>query len=352
LVLFAASATGTATIGRRFGQNLYKEFTVRFSKTAVVVISVCVLSSFAFAQAPEAAPAAAAPAATSQPTSKPALRAPVLMATVGDKKIMSDKIDMILASAPADMDPARLDIIRQRLLGQLILQEVIHAYMAKEKIECTDTELKTQKEEIAKIAAAMQTTPEALMASKGVTEDMLRDEVRFKKLMDAVTAQEKVDAFVKAHPDYFNGTSVTASHILVQVEPTASTEDQKAALKKINDIAKEIQDGKISFEDAAKKYSDCPSKEKGGDLGSFTFDKMVPPFAEVAFATPVGKTSDVLRSSFGYHIVKVTKREDGKGPVNEKAQDIAKGALLSDLQIKIVDMTLADCPIVIVKAGK
>ena len=87
---------------------------------------------------------------------------------------------------------------------------------------------------------------------------------------------------------------VRASHILV------NSQDQAIRLKK------EIESGNITFEEAAKKYSTCPSGEYGGDLGYFGRNQMVKEFENSAFTLPLGKVSDPVKTQFGYHLIKVT----------------------------------------------
>lgn len=88
---------------------------------------------------------------------------------------------------------------------------------------------------------------------------------------------------------------VKASHILVKT--------QEEALK----IRKEIVGGK-SFEQAAKEYSMCPSKDDGGDLGFFCRGMMVPEFEKAAFSLPVSKLSMPVKTEFGWHLIMVTDR--------------------------------------------
>ena len=108
---------------------------------------------------------------------------------------------------------------------------------------------------------------------------------------------------------------VQARHILIKVDdqaPELKPEDKQKrdadALKHIQDIAADIKAGKITFEDAAKKYSDDPSnKEQGGDLGIFTHKMMVPEFEKAAFSMKEGEVSAPIRTSFGYHLIRVEK---------------------------------------------
>ncbi|EFC44101.1 predicted protein, partial [Naegleria gruberi] len=83
---------------------------------------------------------------------------------------------------------------------------------------------------------------------------------------------------------------------------------------KAEEVMKKLQEGWLSrdvkvpsseFGKLAEQYSDCSSKNKGGNLGWFGRTKMVGPFSEVAFNTPVGEVSKIFKTEHGYHIVLV-----------------------------------------------
>ena len=108
---------------------------------------------------------------------------------------------------------------------------------------------------------------------------------------------------------------VNASHILLMVPngPTPGQEDE--VLKRIKVIREEIIAGK-DFNEAAAEYSEDPSaKTNKGNLGYFTAFQMVVPFENAAFSTPAGEISQPVRSSFGYHILKVHDIRDNQGEI-------------------------------------
>lgn len=108
---------------------------------------------------------------------------------------------------------------------------------------------------------------------------------------------------------------IRASHILVKLLGNASPADTLEAYNKISDIKKRVEKGE-DFGDLALKLSDDPSaKDNKGDLGYFTALQMVYPFETTAYNTPVGKVSNVVRTKFGYHILKVTDRRPEQGEV-------------------------------------
>ncbi len=88
-------------------------------------------------------------------------------------------------------------------------------------------------------------------------------------------------------------SKIRASHILI--------EKHSQALK----ILEELKKG-VDFKDLARKYSQCPSKKRGGDLGIFGRGQMVKEFERAAFALKVGEVSQPVKTQFGYHIIKRT----------------------------------------------
>ena len=87
---------------------------------------------------------------------------------------------------------------------------------------------------------------------------------------------------------------IRAKHILVEKRSEAER------------ILEELKKG-AKFEDLARKYSLCPSKKRGGDLGEFGRGQMVKEFEKAAFALKVGEISGIVKTQFGYHIIKRVK---------------------------------------------
>ncbi|MBD3723692.1 MAG: peptidylprolyl isomerase [Flavobacteriaceae bacterium] len=108
---------------------------------------------------------------------------------------------------------------------------------------------------------------------------------------------------------------VKASHILVLIKDGALPKDTLDSYKRIFDLRNRILKGE-KFEDVAKKFSEDPSaKTNGGDLGYFSAFKMVYPFENEAFNTPVGGISKIFRTRFGYHFLKVEDKRPNRGEV-------------------------------------
>ena len=109
---------------------------------------------------------------------------------------------------------------------------------------------------------------------------------------------------------------VNASHIMTKLGPNPSSEDTLKAYNKILEIKNKIVSGNIGFEEAAEELSEDPyARSSKGNLGYFNAFKMLYSFECAAYNTPIGKVSDIVRTKYGYHIVKPNSIREAKGRV-------------------------------------
>lgn len=141
------------------------------------------------------------------------------------------------------------------------------------------------------------------------------------KIISHVTVNE--DDLMKHYEDnkqhFINDEKLQASHILIDDE------------NKANDIIAELNGG-LAFEEAAKNYSSCPSKDQGGNLGEFGKGQMVAEFEEAAFAMEEGQLSAPIKTQFGYHIIKVTKKTPETISTLEEVKDLVTQKVLQEKQ--------------------
>jgi peptidyl-prolyl cis-trans isomerase C len=121
------------------------------------------------------------------------------------------------------------------------------------------------------------------------------------KILSEVSATEdEITQFYNDNSERFQKPeAVRASHILVD------------EFEKAKEIQDEIHQG-LSFEEAAQKYSTCPSRQVGGDLGEFERGKMVPEFEEAAFNLKEGELSEPVKTQFGYHLIKLQYKNEAR----------------------------------------
>lgn len=119
-----------------------------------------------------------------------------------------------------------------------------------------------------------------------------------KLISDVKPTEEELKKYYEEHKEHFKQPETrTASHILVETKEQAE------------EALKSIEEG-LSFEEAATKYSTCPSKEKGGNLGEFGRGQMIPEFENHAFAMEKGSISEPVKSEFGYHIIRLEEKNE------------------------------------------
>ncbi|PIE57417.1 MAG: hypothetical protein CSA33_08570 [Desulfobulbus propionicus] len=123
---------------------------------------------------------------------------------------------------------------------------------------------------------------------------------------DAATVQVTADEIRKRYEarmsEYYVPEERHVRHILFKVEATDSSEQKAAQKKKAEEVLDLAKNGK-DFAELAGTYSEGPTKDRGGDLGFFPQGQMVPEFDRVVFSMHPGEISDLVQTSFGYHII-------------------------------------------------
>ena len=164
-----------------------------------------------------------------------------------------------------------------------------------------------------------------------------------KKYAQNVTVSEKeTRAYYDANPAAFKQPEqVKASHILVKVGPQADEPQKAAARKKIEEIQQRVKNGE-DFATLAKDVSEGPSGSRGGDLGYFRRGQMMKPFEEAAFALKPDKVSDIVETSFGYHLIKLSDKKPEGAIAYEEIKDKIQTYLKQKKVREQVDLYVAE----------
>ncbi len=156
---------------------------------------------------------------------------------------------------------------------------------------------------------------------------------------DAATVTDaEVEGYYNDHPKEFeNPKKVKARHILIKVDQKANDQAVEAAREKAQKVYELATEAGADFAELAREHSEGPSKSKGGDLGEFTKDRMVKPFADKAFSMEPGEISQPVRTRFGWHVIKVegvtpagtTSLEEARDAIRKKLKDQKSDKLAS-----------------------
>jgi len=231
----------------------------------------------------------------------------------GDEKVLTSKV--------GDVTKDQLYSELKSTAGEQALQLMMIEKVLEDKYKVTDKEVKAKfDEQKAQITAGGQDFKTAL-ASQGMNEDTFKRYTKLNLLQEkAQTDGVKVsDEEIKKNYDR-QKTSLKASHILVADE---------AAAKKIE---KQLKEDPKKFAAIAKKEStDSATAAKGGELGWFGPNEMVEEFTNAAYDMKKGEISKPIKSSFGYHIIKL---EDTKKVDVKKSFEDSKESIKNDLLVK------------------
>lgn len=318
--------------------------------TAFAVLSIQAVT--ALGEEPKA-PAPKSEAAPSKAEAAP-LKSPTdVLAKVNGTAITRVEVEratqVLLAQsrAPQNLPPELGKQAEDAALEQLIGAELL--YQAGAKLEIKD--LDKQIEDKVSQGKARFATPdqyEAALKTNNLTEKELLVIIRKDIVINNLFEKEIVskvaipEADVKKFYDdniekFKRPESYHASHILIGVDPKATAEEKQKAKEKAEAIRKKIVAGE-DFAALAKADSSCPSKENGGDLGTFGKGEMVPPFEKAAAALKPGEISEVVETQFGYHVIKlIEQKEAGTVKFDEAKENIQNYLKQGKVQTDIAD---------------
>jgi peptidyl-prolyl cis-trans isomerase C len=287
-------------------------------------------------------PAAGAPGAA-RPPAIPGLSDVVATITVGNQtdKVTKGELITFLSRYPLS-DESRESIYRQGI-DHVANTKLLMLFLSRQKLtvsaESIDEEIERLKQ---RLKSEGQDLANALIQSNTSMDDVrkqIEERLRWQAFLKLRATDATLRKYVTDNRDLFRGTQIRASHILLKIEPNASEADKEKVRQKLVGIKKEIEGGTLSFGAAANKYSEDPANAggAGGDLDYFSLNTgLIEEFTDVAFKLKKGMVSDPVETPFGYHLIQVTDRKEGKDPDFEQNKPYIYNAYANDLQKEVV----------------
>ena len=251
---------------------------------------------------------------------------------------VEQEVMTFLARAQGRVPPERLAQMRPQLEEQarenLITRRLLEGAAEREKTEVLPADVDAAIAEIRQ-SSPPDATLEDMLARSGMTLETFRTrltaDLRINKLIEqhttnvAAVGEEDLKKYYADNAEQFQRPeSVQASHILITTQETDTEEQKKAKREKLEKLRERIVGGE-DFATIAAAESECPSKARGGDLGSFGRGQMVPPFEAAAFTQKAGEVGPVVETSFGYHVIKVATHDEAKSvPLDEIKDRLVK----------------------------
>ncbi|WP_058485763.1 peptidylprolyl isomerase [Defluviitalea phaphyphila] len=222
-----------------------------------------------------------------------------ILATVDGREIKQSDVFALMQSLGQNAMQFNTPQGQKDLLNEIIAQELLYSDALENKFD--------QEEQFITVLEQMKKT--------------LLIQYAANKLMSSVSVsdEEAKEYFDNNKNKFIKEKTVAASHILVNTKEEAEK------------ILEEINNG-LGFDEAARKYSSCPSSNSGGFLGEFPKGKMVPEFEQAAFSMKVGEISSPVKTQFGYHLIKVEKVNEARESSFEEVKENVKQQCLSQKQ--------------------
>lgn len=259
-------------------------------------------------------------------------------------------------------------MLKDRLSDELVVRALLEQAFKKNNIKVSDEDIDKELKNIIDKVGSKDKFNEVLKQN-GISASQfkkdLKEEIKVKKLVDQISmvnvTEDAAKKFYNSNLEQFRyPDKVRASHILISADPErikeqilakeenknmSDAEVQKAVQEEIaskaakaQKIYNELKFDASKFEKVAKEVSDDPgSASQGGDLGYFTKEQMVPEFSKAAFAMKPNTISETLvKTPYGYHIIKVTDRTEAGTQPFVKVKDEIKFYLETQKQIEVL----------------
>ena len=257
-------------------------------------------------------------------------------------------------------------IFKDKIVNELIVKSLLDQEIAKKGIKATDEDIQNElKTIIDKVGSKEELNK--ILKQRGVSNaqftDDLKTQIKIKKLVNSVQKINISDNDAKKYYDthkseFVHGEQVRASHILISantleiiqqlkaknpnIDPADMNTQVEAAIAaqkaKAEKVLAQVKQNPDDFAKIAQKESDDKaSAERGGELGFFPKEAMVPEFANAAFSMKPNTVSEQLvQSPYGFHIIKVTDRMEAGSTPYEKVKDEIKFYLETQKQIEVL----------------
>lgn len=265
-----------------------------------------------------------------------------IVATVNGK-IITNEVLIHRLKMFTDTNPETVAARRQEILDQLVTDILLDEFIDKQGLIVSQAEIEREVDQIRNTINSNQKNAiqslEQILASIGSNIDEFKKSVKYSIALEMYFHNKLDDKTLKKYFDenksVFNGETVKVSHILIDTRNMKTEEELSRALEQIKTIKREIDRG-IPFDENAKRYSNCPSAQNGGNLGFIqrkgTFAKS---FLDAAFLLKVGQVSEPVQTEYGYHLIKVTDKKEGD---NIQFNDMKEKVRLEALDAEILNL--------------
>ena len=242
------------------------------------------------------------------------------------EKNINEMITKLKDKVPADKQKDLRENIKKQVVNTFIIRTLLANEIERRKIVASDQEIKRARDKIQASLPPGKKIDE-FFKEKGISKEEIPFAVKIEKFRNmeigikAKPTQKEISKFYKDNSEKFvDPESVHVRHILVATKKDDDDKVKAQKKEKIENVRKQLLNGG-NFAELARKNSDCPSKDAGGDLNFIRRGQTVKPFEDAAFSQEKNVIGPVITTEYGYHIIQVLDRKPAKKIALEAVKD-------------------------------
>jgi len=269
-----------------------------------------------------------------------------VVATVNDQEITKSQVLNFFSQY--QVSEGRQEAAYRAAIDSLINSRLLRSFLEQQNVRVSPKQIDEEVDALAQqLQESGQGTLNTTLGNMGISEAELRRQINFRLRLNQYVRsradEQTLRNYFGENKELFTGTQIQARHILIKVSPDASEQEKQAARQKLLDLKPRIQEGELSFAKAADRHSEDDGNVEtpdGGNLGYFgRGGPYLESFTKAAFDLEVGAISDPVKTEYGYHLIQVTDRRQGRELQFENIRDQVLAAYGQELQDKIVEQT-------------
>lgn len=266
-------------------------------------------------------------------------------AHVNGEAIPLAEIDAVLNQRTPELFPtprAQQKQLRHDVLDALISERLLRQFLSQRGPKVDDKEVDKQMQLLAEVQKAAGKTLDDYCRETRQTKEQVRlsalNMLQFSAYIQQQATESELKKYFQENLEFFQKITVRLHHVVLRVPAEAPKTERQAARLKLTELRQQIAAGKITFADAAREHSQCPSAPKGGEIGYITRKWMVEEaVARTAFSLKKDALSDIVESEFGLHLLLVTDRTPPKPAEYAACVDDVRDCFIEEMRQKLLE---------------
>lgn len=251
--------------------------------------------------------------------SKPSEARPQAVAVVNGEPIPWAEFEaaLKLRPLPTPLTNAQVRQFQMALVEEMIEDRLVRQFLRRHGPAVDPQEVEQHFRALSESLARQNRTLADFLREIGQTEAQARETwislIQLSRYVEQQIREDQIRDYYHRNKDYFDRVELSVSHILMRASSGTSPTDRELARRKLEQVREEIRSGRLTFAEAAKKYSQCVSAGRGGDIGTILRKGVMldEAFYAAAFALTPGDISPVVETEQGYHLILVRQRKPG-----------------------------------------